>query len=340
MWSLWAKRVYDFFWDSMIDSLSLLYCQIVSCSEALDEFLTLLGDKVSAEGLRQIQRRFGHCPRPHGALLSLHPLAEHRAHVPCVHIAALREEWPSKAAAQAPCRQRYSLRCVPRGWQYSVLPELHQVSLPAHFHRGPVQSQDQVQPDEIRDKRRHQRRSGSVQAVPLGAIGLLERSDVPRLDPRQDRERGEEQLLSAQVRTDARADKVADARRPGGEPAESRGDRADPETLQVRCQKALLGGQKSKRIGSISLSRNLTDAGLGDQSGTCGRPRHSSIRSGTSLRDRSVQAFILVECRKALWDLHILKAQVQESRLKKKYFVGQHVCAGSRVTEKFVFRMT
>ena len=103
-----------------------------------------------------------------------------------------------------------------------------------------MQSQDQVQPDQIRVKRGHQRRSGSVQAVPLGAIGLLERSDVPRLDPRQDRERGKEQLLSAQVRPDARADKVADARRPGGEPAEPRGDRADPETLQVGCQKALL----------------------------------------------------------------------------------------------------
>ena len=34
----------------MIDSLSLLFCQNVSCSEAFDEFLTLLGDKVRLKG--------------------------------------------------------------------------------------------------------------------------------------------------------------------------------------------------------------------------------------------------------------------------------------------------
>ena len=33
-----------------MDSLSLLFCQIVSCSEAFDEFLTLLGDKVRLKG--------------------------------------------------------------------------------------------------------------------------------------------------------------------------------------------------------------------------------------------------------------------------------------------------
>ena len=46
-------------------------------------------------------------------------------------------------------------------------------------------------------------------------------------------------------------------------------------------------------------SQNPTGAGRGDRSGTCGPPHRSSIRSGTSLRARSVQAFILVECRKA-----------------------------------------
>lgn len=61
------------------------------------------------------------------------------------------------------------------------------------------------------------------------------RSDVPRMDLDENREWREGELLRAQVREDAGADEKPDVGGHRGESRESRGNRTDPETVQVRA---------------------------------------------------------------------------------------------------------
>lgn len=77
------------------------------------------------------------------------------------------------------------------------------------------------------------RRGRCLQAVPVGAVCVRERSDVPRVDPDEDREWRARQLLGAQVRAHAGAHPQPDAGGHRGQSAEPRGDRPDTETVQV-----------------------------------------------------------------------------------------------------------
>lgn len=83
--------------------------------------------------------------------------------------------------------------------------------------------------------------------------------------PHEDRERRARQLLGPQVRPDAGADQVPDARGHRRQPAEPRGDRPDPEAVQEgllaadRAHEALLAaaGQRARSV------RGLRSAGEG-----------------------------------------------------------------------------
>ena len=77
------------------------------------------------------------------------------------------------------------------------------------------------------------RRSGRLQAVPLGAVDFLQRRPIPRVDPHEDRQRRTGVLLGPKVRPHAGAHPESDAGRHCGQLAESRRDRTDSQTLQV-----------------------------------------------------------------------------------------------------------
>lgn len=68
----------------------------------------------------------------------------------------------------------------------------------------------------------------------MGTERVRQRAHVQGVAVDEDRERGAGQLLGAQVREDAGADQVADARGHRGQSAESRRDRANPQTLSQR----------------------------------------------------------------------------------------------------------
>lgn len=77
------------------------------------------------------------------------------------------------------------------------------------------------------------RRSGCLQALPLGTIGVRQGSHVSGMASHEDRQRWESELFSAQICKDAGKDTFADVGRHCGEFSESRGDWADTEALQV-----------------------------------------------------------------------------------------------------------
>lgn len=60
------------------------------------------------------------------------------------------------------------------------------------------------------------------------------RSDVPRMDFNENRERRESELFSAEIREDAGENEESNAGGHRGKSRESRGDWADPEAVQVR----------------------------------------------------------------------------------------------------------
>lgn len=100
-------------------------------------------------------------------------------------------------------------------------------------------SSDKTQADPLRSVSRDKGRGGRLQAVPLGTKRLRQRADVQGMAPDENRQRGEGQLLGAEVRADAGTHEVANARGHSGQPAEPRGDRTDSQTVPKRCESSL-----------------------------------------------------------------------------------------------------
>lgn len=124
----------------------------------------------------------------------------------------------------------------------------------------------QEETDALRSLRGDEGRSRGLQAVPVGAERLRQGPDVQGVAVDEDRERGEGQLFRAEIRKDAGTDQIADAGRHRGEPAESRGDGPDTETVQERFVLRVFGVE----MGEFSLTQVP-----GGRSDTCGR-RHRS----------------------------------------------------------------
>ena len=77
------------------------------------------------------------------------------------------------------------------------------------------------------------RRSGRLQALPVGAVDVLQRRPVPRVDPDEDRQRRTRFVLRTQIRSHAGTHTQSNARGHCGQLAESRRDRTNSQTLQV-----------------------------------------------------------------------------------------------------------
>lgn len=95
-------------------------------------------------------------------------------------------------------------------------------------------AQDQKETHAVRSIGGHERRSGRLQALFMGAKRVRQRADVPRMVVDENRERREGQLFGPEIRQDAGEDQVADAGGYSGQPAEPRGNRSNPKAVQER----------------------------------------------------------------------------------------------------------
>ena len=280
-------------WDSMIDSLSLLYRQIVSCSEAFDEFLTLLGDKVRLKGFDKYK---GGLDTVHD-LTGLYSVYTHWRSIELMfHVSTLlpyEKNDPQKLQRKRHVgndivcvvfleadNTRFSPSCIKSHFLHTFIV----VRCSPKIKFSPTRYETSVVTrDEVGAYKPYLWEQSVFSKGPMFRDWILakivngERSSysAPKFARMQERTRSQMlEDLVANLQNHAETGQI-------------------PKPYRSDAKKPMRGVYWSIR--SISSSRNLTDAGLGDQSGTCGRPHRSLIRSGTSLRARSVQAFILVE---------------------------------------------